>query len=484
LHPTSLPGPGGIGTLGPGAHAFVETLYQAGLGIWQVLPLGPTGYADSPYAALSAFAGNPLLIALEPLVENGLLQPDDLSIPIPGRESQVNFGAVIPAKTQILRRAFAQLQSTGGPGPELERFREENRSWLDDFALYLSIKEANGLAPWNAWPEPLRQRDPGALAAAREAHAGDILFHSWLQFLFFSQWHDLKRHANERNIRIVGDIPIFMAYDSADVWSNRDLFLLDGEGNPIVVAGVPPDYFSATGQLWGNPHYRWDVMDARGYDWWIRRFEALLQLVDIVRLDHFRGFAAAWAVPHGNDTAVEGEWVPGPGEGLFAAVAAALGRLPIIAEDLGVITPDVVELRQKFDFPGMQVLHFAFGSGPWATGLPHNFTHDTVVYTATHDNDTTVGWFSALDDEQKREVVRYVGTQGLDISWDLIRLAFASVAEIAVVPLQDVLRLGSEARMNMPGREWGNWTWRFGEGDINPSHIEGLRFLAETYGRV
>lgn len=484
LHPTSLPGAGGIGTLGESAYRFVDLLHAAHLGLWQVLPLGPTGYADSPYAALSAFAGNPFLLSLQPLVERGLLQQDDLNTLRADTDRRVDFGSVVPIKTAILRRAFGRLDIGERDLPEVAAFREANRDWLDDFALYMAIKGAHDLAGWSDWPEPLRRREPHALREAGERYAAEIRFHRWAQYLFFSQWTELKRCANERGIRIVGDIPIFVAYDSADVWARQDLFELDQEGRPVVVAGVPPDYFTATGQLWGNPHYRWDVMKARGYDWWIDRMRKLLELVDIVRLDHFRGFAAAWAVPFGNDTAVQGDWVPGPGRDLFAALESALGRLPIIAEDLGVITPDVVQLREEFGFPGMQVLQFAFGLGPWSTALPYNFTSNMVVYTGTHDNDTTVGWFASLDPPTRQQVLDYAATQGLDIGWDLIRLAFASVAEYAVVPIQDVLRLGSNARMNLPGTVGGNWSWRFADGDLTESHIDGLRFLAQTYGRA
>lgn len=484
LHPTSLPGPEGIGTVGSDAYAFADALVAAGMSLWQVLPLGPTGYGDSPYAGLSAFAGNPLLVDLWQLQHAGLLEWTALDLPAPKSERRVDFGALAPSKMLVLRRAFHQFQEAFDLDAELEQFRRVNQEWLEDFALYMALKDAHGLAPWYDWPEPLRRRDQAALTDASQKYAEDVAFHRWVQFTFFGQWRSLKQHANERGIRIIGDIPIFVAYDSADVWAHQDLFRLDADGRPLIVAGVPPDYFSATGQLWGNPHYRWDVIAAHGYDWWISRFQVLLDLVDIVRLDHFRGFAGAWAVPAGNPTAEVGEWVRGPGSGLFNAIQSALGRLPIIAEDLGVITPDVDALRQEFGFPGMKILQFAFGAGPWGLDLPHNFHQDMVVYTGTHDNDTTVGWFTKLNGEVRRSVLEYVGTQGLDISWDFIRLALASVADTAVIPLQDVLRLGSRARMNLPGEPAGNWSWRYADGDITEAHVEGLRMLVTTYGRA
>jgi 4-alpha-glucanotransferase len=485
LHPTSLPGPGGIGTLGAEAYRFVDTLQLAGIRLWQVLPLGPTGYGDSPYSALSAFAGNPFLIALEPLLERGWLEPSDLAPLEALPETHVDFGRLVPAKMQVLRRAFERFSRSGDSTAELDSFAAANASWLDDFCLFMAAKDAHGGGSWVDWELPLRLHHQDAVDAARAELADGIAFHRFVQYVFFEQWGALKRYANDRGISIVGDIPIFVANDSSDVWGNQRVFQLNEEGIQSVDAGVPPDYFSATGQLWGNPHYRWDVMEADGFAWWIERFRMLLAMVDVVRLDHFRGFAAAWAVPHGNTTAEEGEWVPAPGRALFSALRDALGDVPIIAENLGVITPDVEALRHEFGYPGMVILQFAFSTDAADASLPHNMERNTVVYTGTHDNDTTVGWYESSPPAERARVLRYVRRfSGLDISWDLLHAAFASVAVFAVVPLQDVLRLGTAARMNLPGRPSGNWSWRFQHGDITGELIDSLRTMSETYGRV
>ncbi len=482
LHPTSLPGSGGIGTLGEHARRFVDTLERSGIGLWQVLPLGPTGYGDSPYSALSAFAGNPFLIALEPLVERGWLKETDLTRLPQSPSEAVNFGDLVPAKMAVLRLAFDRFDVH--QEAEYHHFLGENAGWLDDFCLYMAIKDAYGGEPWSRWPADLRSRDAATLDAQRRDLATELDFHRFVQFIFFDQWSALKQYANQRNVQIVGDIPIFVAHDSADVWANQTLFQSDECGLPTVVAGVPPDYFSPTGQLWGNPHYRWDVMAADGYQWWIDRFRMCLRLVDMVRLDHFRGFAAAWAVPYGNPTAERGEWTPSPGHELLSALESALQRPAIIAEDLGVITPDVEQLRATFGFPGMQILQFAFGAGPSGAGLPHNYDHNTVVYTGTHDNDTTAGWFTTIEPAEQEFVLRYLAGTGQDVVWDLIRLAFASVADLAIVPLQDVLRAGTASRMNSPGRAEGNWSWRFVDGAISELEVMKLRALVETYGRL
>lgn len=484
LHPTSLPGRGGIGVLGAEAYRFVDTLAAAGNSLWQVLPLGPTGYGDSPYSALSAFAGNPLLIALEPLLAHGWLTPGDLESLDDLPESRVDFGRVVPRKMAVLRAAFDRAVARGESIAGMETFEAENASWLDEYCLFMALKDEHGGRSWVEWEGTLRRRERDALEAARERLAGSIAFHRFTQTLFFEQWRALKLYANERQIRIVGDIPIFVANDSVDVWSNQRLFQLDEEGTQLVDAGVPPDYFSATGQLWGNPHYRWDVMQAEGFAWWIERFRRLLTLVDVVRLDHFRGFAAAWAVPHGNRTAEVGEWVPAPGQELFTAVHGALGDLPIVAENLGVITPDVERLRHQFGFPGMYILHFAFSTDASDPSLPHNMAANAAVYTGTHDNDTTVGWFETVTAGERALVRRYLRSQGWDIAWDMMHAAFSSVATLALVPLQDVLRLGGAARMNLPGRAGGNWQWRFTDGAITDLHVQGVREMVETYGRL
>ncbi len=401
LHPTSLPGAGGIGSIGEEAYAFVDTMRLAGIGLWQVLPLGPTGYGDAPYSALAAFGGNPLLIALQPLVERGLLTEADLlplaSLP----ETHVDFGRVVPGKMDIIRRAFERFPADPSEADDFAEFCRIHHSWLSETALYMALKDAHGGAPWIDWAAEFRDHEAGALERARRRLVHDVDFHCFVQWLFFRQWSELKRYANQAGIHIIGDIPIFVAYDSADVWANQHMFQLDRAGRPTVVAGVPPDYFSPTGQLWGNPHYRWDVLEANGFAWWVERFRTLFQLVDIVRLDHFRGFCAAWQVPYGESTAISGRWVAAPGDALFRAIRQSLGDVPIVAEDLGVITPDVEALRDSFGFPGMKILQFAFSSDSADASLPHNLRQNSVVYTGTHDNDTTVGWFSTISAQEK-----------------------------------------------------------------------------------
>ena len=463
LHPTSLPGPYGIGDLGPEARNFAAALAQAGCTFWQVLPLGPTGYGDSPYQTFSAFAGNPYLVSPDDLLNEGLLQPADLlNMPAfpPGR---VDYGALIPWKRELLRQAFRRFRAGGFPQVENDfaAFRKAHAHWLPDFALFMALKEAHRGAPWTQWPQPLRSRQPDALEAARRDLAEAVAQVEFEQFLFFRQWKALRAAAAGHGVRFIGDVPIFVAHDSADVWAHPELFLLDAEGNPTVVAGVPPDYFSVTGQRWGNPLYRWEAHRQQGFAWWLARLRAVLGLVDVVRLDHFRGFAAYWAIPAEAPTAETGHWEPAPGAELFAAVRDTLGDPPLIAEDLGVITPDVEALRDRFGFPGMKVLVFAFGSGPANPFLPHNYAHPNfVVYTATHDNDTTVGWWQRATEEERDFTRRYLASDGSDIAWDLIRAAWASVAKWALAPVQDVLRLDNAARMNYPGRMGGNWAWR------------------------
>jgi 4-alpha-glucanotransferase len=485
LHPTSLPGRSGIGDLGEGAYRFVDFLAAARQRLWQVMPLGPTGYGDSPYQCLSAFAGNPLLISLEALAADGLVTEAELAGLPAFPLDRVDFGAVIPAKWALLQRAAERFATAATPAlrAEFERFRADQQSWLDDFALFMALKEAHGGAPWYAWEPPLRRREPAALDDARRRLAGAVRVQQFVQWQFARQWEGVRDYAYQRDIRVIGDIPIFVAYDSADVWANPDLFYLDDEGAPTIVAGVPPDYFSATGQLWGNPLYRWDRLAADGYRWWLRRFQATLAQVDLVRLDHFRGFEAYWAVPAGAQTAVNGRWQPGPGADFFRAVRAALGDLPIIAEDLGVITPPVEALRDAFDLPGMAVLQFAFGGDAANIYLPHNHRPNLAVYTGTHDNDTTTGWYAQADAAVRHHVRCYLGNPGPDIAWDFIRLALASVADTAVVPLQDVLSLGSEARMNLPGAAGGNWSWRYRPEWLTEARAAALAELVVTYGR-
>jgi 4-alpha-glucanotransferase len=494
LHPTSLPGRYGIGELGPEAVRFLDFLARARQRLWQVLPLGPTGYGDSPYQCFSAFAGNPLLVSLDRLVEQGLLTTADLAgAHFPDR--QVDYGAVIAFKPPRLVTAWERARARPEVMSAFENFCAEEAGWLEDYATYMAIKEAHGNESWTKWEPDIRSRKPKALQRWRREKADAIRARQFEQYLFFTQWRALKASAHDRGIEVMGDIPIFVAHDSADVWAHPDLFRLDQDGTPEVVAGVPPDYFSATGQLWGNPIYRWDEMAKNGYAWWVERFRGTFAMVDRVRIDHFRGFEAYWEIPGGEKTAVKGQWVKGPGAALFEAVRKALGPLPIVAENLGVITPEVEALRERFGFPGMAILQFAWGSDPQgSTFLPHNYPRRIVVYTGTHDNDTTVGWWTSgvgdstrTKDEVEREhdfVRRYMNTDAREVHWDFVRTLLASVADTAIVPLQDVLGKGSEARMNVPARASGNWRWRFTAEDLTAEAERRLRLYTETYGRA
>lgn len=485
LHLTSLPGRFGIGDLGSEAYQFVDFLVGAGQKLWQIMPLGPTGYGDSPYQSFSSFAGNPLLISPELLAEEGLLSPSDLDAAPIFPEGRVDYGPVIRFKQTLLQRAYERFQAQATPTRRaaFRAFCRRHAAWLDDFALFMALKEAHEGAVWSSWEKDIASRQPKALQAWTQKLADSIEAHKFAQYLFFTQWLALKDYANAYGIRIIGDIPIFVAYDSADVWAHPELFYLDENGQPTVVAGVPPDFFSETGQLWGNPLYRWEVLARDGYAWWIERVRATLRLVDIVRLDHFRGFEGYWEVPFGEPTAVKGRWVKGPGAALFQAMQDALGPLPIIAEDLGVITPEVEAIRDQFDLPGMKVLQFAFATTPADPFLPHNFPRNCVVYTGTHDNDTTLGWFQTAPPAERAFALKYTGSDGKEFNWDLIRLALASVADTAIIPLQDVLGIGSEGRMNLPGRASGNWAWRYLPGSLTPEIQERLRELTEIYGR-
>jgi 4-alpha-glucanotransferase len=498
LHITSLPGAQGIGNFGPAAYRFVDFLSRTRQQLWQVLPLGPTGYGNSPYQSFSAFAGNALLISLEALADEGLLDRNDL--PLGGAHSAdaVEFDDVSPQHARLLARAFERFQSPAflEQQGELARFSEEHAQWLDDYALFQAIKWSHEGVAWTNWQPLARDRDPAALSEYRQTLQQQIEFEKFAQFKFYSQWRALKRYANEHGISIIGDLPIFVAHDSADVWVHKDQFYLNQDGKPQVVAGVPPDYFSATGQLWGNPIYRWDKMAAEGYAWWIKRIRGALELFDRIRIDHFRGFESYWEVPGDATVASGGHWAPGPGAALFEAARRALGPLPIIAEDLGVITPQVDALRDKLGFPGMRVLQFAFGDDPKARDYqPHNYPRDCLVYTGTHDNDTTVGWFASDAGEgttreqnsinrERDNALRYLGSDGHDVHWDMIRLAVASVANTAIFPMQDLLGLGSEARMNLPGTSSGNWTWRFRWEMLTPQIEARLTAMTETYERA
>ena len=491
LHPTSLPGRFGIGDLGDEAYQFVDFLATAGQSYWQILPLSPTGYGDSPYQTLSAFAGNPMLISPRRLVAAGHLQAADFDgLPF-FPDDRVDFGAVIHHKTRLLNRAAENFQA----GAALEqqasylRFCEEQAFWLDDFALFMALKEAHALQPWYSWESELATRQPDALAAARRSLAKAIERQKYFQWQFFEQWLALKGYANEHGIRIIGDIPIFVSMDSADVWANPHLFHFDDALRPTVVSGVPPDYFSATGQLWGHPLYRWDVMAENGYAWWLRRFQWVFAQADVARIDHFRGFYNYWEVPADQDTAVHGRWVYGPGADFFRTVTAALGDVAIIAEDLGDFDPEsragVDALQADFGYPGMKVLQFAFSSGAHDPFLPHNYSSDCIAYTGTHDNDTVVGWYQVTSTEAERDHVRrYLGRDGSDIAWDLIRLAWASVAHTAITTAQDLLSLGHEARMNTPGTVGPpNWCWRLRSGALSAAISDRLLELTRIYGR-
>jgi len=486
LHPTSLPGPDGIGDLGPEAYRWIDFLSRTGCQFWQVLPLGPTGYGDSPYQCFSAFAGNPYLISATTLLDQDLLTKSDLADRPGFSLEEVEFGRVIEWKLKLLRRSYQRLQSDNQKvvQDEFKAFKLAEAEWLRPFATFMAIKTQHNFVAWGEWPEALRKRKPKAITTFKRNNVREIDFQAYLQFLFYRQWQSLKDYAAKKGVRIIGDIPIFIAYDSADVWVNKDLFSLDEEGLPIVVAGVPPDYFSKTGQLWGNPLYKWDVHKKNGYAWWLKRIQAVLKQVDIVRLDHFRGFEAYWEVPFGNETAVEGRWVKGPGEDFFRVVKNKLGELPIIAEDLGVITEGVTKMREAFHLPGMKILQFAFASDADDDFLPHNYDVNCVAYTGTHDNDTSRGWFDKALEREKDLCRRYFARSGQDISWSMIRSLWQSVAAWVVAPMQDFLNLGEWARMNYPGNPSGNWGWRMLPDAINQGLIKRLYETNYVYGRL
>ena len=475
LHPTSLPGPYGIGDLGDELIGFLDWAASAGMHLWQVLPLNPPGYGNSPYNCVSSIAGNPLLISPQRLLHEHLLMPEDVAGVPSFPADRADFDRVVKWKGELLRKAFARFDADG-LHDEFERFVTEQNEWLEDFALYMALKEQSGGAPWWEWDENATSRKH-----QRELR-DEIRFHKFVQFVFFRQWASVRDAARARGISIMGDVPIYVAHDSADVWANRELFQIDERGNPIVVAGVPPDYFSATGQRWGNPIYRWDKLAETGHRWWITRIRANLRLADVIRLDHFRGFAAYWEVPANEPTAIHGRWMPGPGMALFDALREALGNLPLVAEDLGFITPEVNELRETTGMAGMKILQFGFSS-PDSPHLPHRFVAHTVVYTGTHDNDTALGWFKNAPESERLLARMYLGDDCADIAWALIRAAYTSVAETAIVPLQDILGLGSEARMNRPGAGLDNWSWRFQAGTLTREIATRLRRLAEISGR-
>lgn len=497
LHPTCLPGPFGIGDFGPAAFALMDFLKEAGQKLWQVLPLNPTGYGDSPFQCFSAYAGNHLLISPEKLQSQGILDASDLRESRDFPRESVDFEGVIRWKTKLLTKAAKrfQRQAQGDVRRAFDEFCQKNSSWLPDFALFMACKHEQGGLAWNHWPADIAQRAPAALSAAAGRLKEAAFAVQYWQFEFFRQWNEVQAYAHKARIRIIGDLPIYVALDSADVWANREYFQLSENGEATTIAGVPPDYFSATGQCWGNPIYRWDRLQQTGYRWWIERFRAVLELYDAIRIDHFRGFEAYWEIPGDEKTAINGRWVKGPGLDFFAALERELGDLPIIAENLGVITPEVESIRRRFRFPGMAILQFAFGKDPQGPSFrPHNYERELAVYTGTHDNDTTVGWWNSTgardstrtpEDVAKEQAFArsYLNLNEEPIHWAMIRALLSSVADVAIVPLQDVLGLGSEARMNLPGTAKGNWRWRFRPGVLTRELAQRLREMVELYDR-
>ncbi len=484
LHPTSLPGRYGIGDLGDELIVFLDWVASAGMRVWQVLPLNPPGYGASPYGCLSSYAGNYLLISPQRLLQDGLLPEHAIDNVPEFPDTTVQFGRVKEFKTKLLRQSFEYFNENARPDQKsaLRKFERDN-AWLHDWALFAAIKLQQGRREWPTWPHALATRDHDALADVTRALDGEIRFRKYVQWVFFSQWDSVREAANARGVDIMGDVPIYVAGDSVDVWANRELFHLDENGNPTVVAGVPPDYFSATGQRWGNPLYRWDAMREKNYEWWVSRIRANMRFADIIRLDHFRGFASYWEIPAGEPTAIHGRWMPGPGKALFDAIRNTLGEVQLVAEDLGFITAEVHDLRRAVDVPGMKILQFGFSHFD-SPHLPHRYESHTVVYTGTHDNDTARGWYENAPEDEQEIVNAYLGCDTADISWGLIRCAYTSVAETVIVPVQDILGLGSEARMNRPGDSHGNWTWRMRPGALRREHAERLQKLAEITGRL
>ncbi len=488
LHPTSLPSRFGIGDLGKDAYRFIDFLAETKQKLWQVLPLGPTSFGDSPYQCLSAFAGNPLLISLEKLVDDKICSEKILRDVPDFPSDKVNYGDVIEYKFEVLELVYKEFKASKNESikKSFSDFCTNEKTWIDDFALFVALKDYHDGKPWNEWDKEIAQRKEKALNHFKNFLKDEIEFHKFIQFLFFQQWSELKSYTNSKGIKIIGDLPIFVAFDSADVWVNRNLFEVSEDGKPLFIAGVPPDYFSPTGQRWGNPHYKWEVMEKDDYKWWRERFSSLLKMTDIIRIDHFRGFYNYWKIPGDAPTAEKGEWVPGPGEKFFSTLEKYFGKLPIIAEDLGILVPEVYELRDKFGFPGMKILQFAFGSNGERKFLPHNYIRNCVVYTGSHDNDTTLGWWNSIQNDgtdTKEFFLNYSGSNGIDICKDMIRLAYSSIADLVIIPLQDFLRLGSEARMNFPGKPDGNWSWRFNWNQITDSLIEEIKTFIKIFER-
>lgn len=488
LHPTSFPSRFGMGDMGIEAYRFIDFLVESDQQYWQVLPLGPTGYGNSPYSCYSAMAGNPLLINPELLRDNELLADEDFANLPEFPLDYVDFERAIAVKVPLLKKACENFKAKASSvqQKEFSGFCESKENWLEDYALFMALKDHFGGVSWNNWEPEIARREPESLEKWRQQLNTEIYYYKYVQFEFFRQWTELKRYANLRDIKIIGDIPIYVAHDSADVWSHREIFCLDeASGEPALMAGVPPDYFSSTGQLWGNPVYNWEKLQANNFEWWVERFEAIFAYVDVTRIDHFRGFDAYWAVKRGQETAMYGEWIKAPGTALLDLINQKFGDLPIIAEDLGVITPEVVALRDRYEFPGMKILQFAFGAGPGDPFLPFNYDRNCVVYTGTHDNDTTVGWFNQLSNYERDEVLRYFGCidpQG--IHWSLIRMGWISIANMAIVPYQDLLGLDTDARMNFPGKPEGNWGWRYRPEALNREVGDRLKTMTYISGRA
>lgn len=485
LHPTSLPGRFGSGDMGIEAYRFVDWLASAGQTYWQMLPLGEIGPGNSPYMSRSAFAGNILLIDLAELLDRGWLESGDLDALPDFHGNRIDFGPMQTFRMEKLRRAAAKFFSANDIlHDEFKAYCGAEHDWLRDYALFMAIAEHQEWREWDSWPEELVHRDAQALHQFETSHTDEIGFWKFCQWCFARQWSRLKEYANSRGIRIIGDAPIFVAFQSADVWAHQELFKLEESGRPLVVAGVPPDYFSETGQLWGNPVYRWEAHEQTGFSWWIARMRQAFRLADLVRVDHFRGFAAYWEIPADAPNAISGQWVAAPGEQLFHALKYSFPQLPIIAEDLGIITPDVAALRDKFELPGMRVLQFAFGDNEANPFLPHNYIPNTVAYTGTHDNDTTLGWWSTLSEREKSFAQQYLQSDGQAIHWDMMQALSASVANTVIFPLQDVLGLSSEHRMNFPGKPSENWEWRFTPDQIKPEYTHKLGEMSAEHRRA
>jgi 4-alpha-glucanotransferase len=479
LHPTSLPSPFGIGDMGEAAFVWIDMLKGAGQSFWQFLPLGPCDEHGSPYHCVSSFAGNPLLVSPQKLLETGLLTTNEIVGLPPLAADNVDYARVVREKERLFRAAFARFKEQD----DLLAFCEEQASWLDKYTFFCAIKRQQGGRPWSAWDRGLKMCDQDDLDAFGKSNADELLYHAFLQYVFFEQWDAVRDYAKENGVWLIGDIPMYVAFDSVDAWANGGLFEVDGGGRPLRVSGVPPDYYCATGQLWGNPLYKWDEMEKDGFAWWIARAKRSLEFADIVRLDHFRGFESFWAVPAGDTTAEHGTWAKGPGMALFSAVKEALGGLPFVAEDLGVITDEVIDLRNRAGLPGMKVLQFAFDGDPENSHLPYNISVDSVVYTGTHDNDTTAGWLATLSGGDRARVDAYVGTRTAATADDIIRLAYSTNAGLCIVPMQDVLGIGSAGRMNTPGRADGNWRWRCPGRDFVREKLARVKEFASVYGR-